>query len=32
MALNDKRVFSRTAKQTRKINVAPHIMRGGVRL
>lgn len=32
MATNDQRVFSRTAKTTRKINVSPRIMRGGTRL
>ena len=28
----DKRVFSRTAKKSKKINVEPKIMRGGIRL
>lgn len=28
----DKAIFSRTAKRTRAINVAPKIMRGGTRL
>lgn len=29
---NLNREFSRTAKRTRKINVKPRIMRGGIRL
>lgn len=29
---NDKARFTRTAKRTRKINVKPKIMRGGIRL
>lgn len=29
---NSKRYFSRTASKTKKINVAPKIMRGGIRL
>lgn len=29
---NDKRVFKRTASSTKKINVAPKVMRGGTRL
>lgn len=28
----DQRVFNRTAKVTKKINVNPRIMRGGIRL
>lgn len=32
MASNDQRIFSRTANSTKKINVAPRIMRGGTRL
>ena len=28
----DRRAFSRTAKRTRKINIKPRIMRGGIRL
>lgn len=28
----DERVFKRTARATKKINVAPRIMRGGIRL
>lgn len=28
----DKKVFRRTAVKTKKINVAPKIMRGGIRL
>lgn len=28
----DKRVFNQTAKRTKKINLAPRIMRGGIRL
>lgn len=28
----DKRVFSKTARKTKKINVAPTVMRGGIRL
>ncbi len=28
----DKAIFSRTASQSRKINVSPKIMRGGTRL
>lgn len=28
----DKRIFSRTARQSKKINLAPKIMRGGIRL
>lgn len=27
-----KREFTRTAKRTRKINVAPKVLRGGIRL
>lgn len=30
--LKDKKRFSRTAKRTKKINVSPKIMRGGIRL
>lgn len=28
----DKKVFTRTAKSIKKINVAPRIMRGGIRM
>lgn len=28
----DKRIFSRTANKTKKINVRPSVMRGGIRL
>lgn len=28
----DKRIFSRTAKKIKKINVNPRIMRGGIRM
>lgn len=28
----DKRVFARTAEKAKKINLAPRIMRGGIRL
>lgn len=28
----DQRIFSRTAKSAKKINLAPKIMRGGIRL
>lgn len=28
----DKRVFTRTANRSKKINVAPKYMRGGIRL
>lgn len=28
----DKKIFSTTAKSTKKINLAPQIMRGGIRL
>lgn len=28
----DQRVFNRTARVTKKINVSPRIMRGGIRL
>lgn len=28
----DKRIFSRTAKSAKKINLAPRTMRGGIRL
>lgn len=28
----DQRVFRRTAVQTKKINIAPKVMRGGTRL
>ena len=28
----DKRIFRNTASKTKKINVAPRIMRGGIRL
>lgn len=29
---NDHRIFKRTAAATKKINVAPKVMRGGIRL
>lgn len=29
---SDKRFFSRTAKKTKKINIRPKILRGGIRL
>lgn len=28
----DKRIFSRTAKGSKKINLSPRFMRGGIRL
>lgn len=28
----DKKIFSRTAAATKKINIAPRVMRGGTRL
>ena len=28
----DKRIFSRTAASTKKINISPKVMRGGTRL
>lgn len=28
----DSNVFTRTAKKTKKINIEPNIMRGGIRL
>lgn len=28
----DKKVFRRTAVKTKKINIAPKVMRGGIRL
>lgn len=28
----DRRIFSKTAKNTKAINVAPKMMRGGIRL
>lgn len=28
----DRKIFRRTAKATKKINVAPRIMRGGIRM
>lgn len=28
----DKRVFSRTAAKSKKVNIAPKIFRGGIRL
>lgn len=31
-ARNDKRIFTQTAKKVKKINVAPKISRGGIRL
>ena len=32
MPTNDQRVFARTANRTKKINVQPKLMRGGIRL
>lgn len=32
MATNDQRIFTRTAMSTKKINIAPKLMRGGTRL
>ena len=29
---NDRKVFKRTASSTKKVNVAPKVMRGGTRL
>lgn len=29
---NDHKIFQRTASRTRKMNIAPKIMRGGIRL
>lgn len=31
-ARKDRRVFRRTAVKTKKINIAPKVMRGGIRL
>lgn len=28
----DSRIFSRTARKAKKINLAPRVMRGGIRL
>ena len=28
----DKKIFRRTAEKTKKINVSPKVMRGGIRL
>lgn len=28
----DKRIFARTAEKAKKINLAPRVMRGGIRL
>lgn len=28
----DKRIFSRTAKKTKRVNIAPNVSRGGIRL
>lgn len=28
----DKKIFSRTAKQTKRVNIAPNVSRGGIRL
>lgn len=28
----DKKVYARTAEKTKKINIAPKVMRGGIRL
>lgn len=30
--VNDRKIFRRTAMKTKKINVSPKIMRGGIRL
>lgn len=27
----DKKIFTQTARKTKRINIAPHIMRGGIR-
>lgn len=32
MTTTDQRVFTRTAMRTKKINVRPNLMRGGIRL
>lgn len=32
MANNDQRIFTRTAKSTKRININARIMRGGTRL
>lgn len=32
MATNDQKVFTRTARATKLINIAPKTMRGGIRL
>lgn len=29
---NDKKIFKRTAASTKKMNVSPKVMRGGIRL
>lgn len=31
-ARRDKRIYSQTARRTKKININPGIMRGGIRL
>lgn len=31
-AAKDRKVFRRTAVKTKKINIAPKVMRGGIRL
>lgn len=28
----DKKIFARTAKRTKKVNVTPNVSRGGIRL
>jgi len=28
----DKKIFANTARKTKKINIAPDVMRGGIRL
>lgn len=28
----DKKIFSKTAAETKKINISPKVMRGGIRL
>lgn len=30
--VKDRKMFSRTAKKAKKINISPKIMRGGIRL
>lgn len=28
----DRRIFSKTADRTKKVNIVPYVMRGGIRL